>query len=144
VRIRQAGRVIALDPYGRVLLMRYDDGPPQGRHWTTPGGAVEPGESFAAAAARELVEETGWTDVQVGGQVYAHEFTVDYGDRVVRHDQCFFLARVAIPRRDVIDVDGMHQADGIAAWRWWSPAELDATTETILPPGLATVIGNLP
>jgi hypothetical protein len=32
MRLRRAGRVIVLDPEDRVLLFRYDDGPPNGRH----------------------------------------------------------------------------------------------------------------
>ena len=144
MRIRRAGRVIALDPGNRVLLMRYDHRPPQGRHWTTPGGALNPGESYAGGAARELTEETGWTDVRLGALVHKYEFTVDYGDHIVLHRQRFFLAEVAIPGRAAADVDGMHQADGIAAWRWWSLAELDATTEVIIPPGLSALIRGLP
>jgi len=35
LRLRRAGRVIVLDPQDRVLLFRYDDGPPNGRHWST-------------------------------------------------------------------------------------------------------------
>jgi len=32
-RLRRAGRVIVLDPDDRVLLFRYDDGPPKGQPW---------------------------------------------------------------------------------------------------------------
>ena len=63
--MRLAGRVIAIDPAGRVLLFFYDDPPPKERHWATPGGGVEGDEDFYAAARRELAEETGWTDVPV-------------------------------------------------------------------------------
>jgi ADP-ribose pyrophosphatase YjhB (NUDIX family) len=49
---RLAGRVIAVDPAGRVLLFGYDDPPPKGRHWATPGGGVEDGEDFYRAACR--------------------------------------------------------------------------------------------
>jgi hypothetical protein len=34
----------------------------------------------------------------------------------------------------------MHATDGIAAWRWWTLAELDATTETVWPTELADLI----
>ena len=69
--VRLAGRVIAIDPAGRVLLFFYDDPPPKGRHWATPGGGVEGDEDFYAAARRELAEETGWTDVPVAStEVY--------------------------------------------------------------------------
>ena len=39
LRLRRAARVVLLDPDDRVLVMRYDDGPPNGRHWSTPAGA---------------------------------------------------------------------------------------------------------
>lgn len=70
VPVRHAGRVVVLDPGGRVLLLRYDNDPPDGRHWATPGGGLNPGETYAAAASRELAEETGWTDVALLGARY--------------------------------------------------------------------------
>jgi ADP-ribose pyrophosphatase YjhB (NUDIX family) len=143
MRLRRAGRVIALDPGNRVLLMRYDDGPPNGRHWSTPGGGLNPGESYADGAARELAEETGWTDVEIGDQVFEQEIVMGYGGEIVRQHECLFLARVATARREVIDVDGMHRSDGIAAWRWWTLAEIDATTEVIWPASLSSVIRDL-
>jgi ADP-ribose pyrophosphatase YjhB (NUDIX family) len=52
---RVAAGALILDPHGRVLLVKptYKDG------WDIPGGYVEPGESPAAACARELAEEIG-------------------------------------------------------------------------------------
>jgi len=52
---RVAAGVVIRDGAGRLLLVKptYKDG------WDIPGGYVEPGESPAAAAARELVEELG-------------------------------------------------------------------------------------
>jgi ADP-ribose pyrophosphatase YjhB (NUDIX family) len=57
---------MVLDPDDRVLLFRYDDGPPNGRHWCTPGGGLNDGEDYPTGARRELAEETGWTDVPLG------------------------------------------------------------------------------
>lgn len=42
----------------RVLLVRRAH-PPLLREWSLPGGRIEPGETAAAALARELAEETG-------------------------------------------------------------------------------------
>lgn len=44
---------------GRMLLVRRRNPPDQGL-WGFPGGRIEHGESYLAAAARELREETGF------------------------------------------------------------------------------------
>jgi len=140
IQVRRAARVILLDPDDRVLLMRYDDGPPNGVHWSTPGGGLDEGEDYPAAAVRELAEETGWTDVELGGEVLRRSFDMDYDGRIVRQAERLYLARTGQRRRAITGVEAMHAADGIAAWRWWTLAELDTTDEVIWPAGLADLI----
>jgi ADP-ribose pyrophosphatase YjhB (NUDIX family) len=143
VRQRLAGRVIVLDPDERVLLFRYDDGPPNGPHWSTPGGGLNPGESYREGAQRELTEETGWTDVPVGREVYSREIVMDYAGTIVQQQERLFLARITEAQRPVLDVAGMHASDGIVAWRWWTVAELDTAQEAVWPDGLADLIRSL-
>jgi 8-oxo-dGTP pyrophosphatase MutT (NUDIX family) len=140
LRVRLAGRVIVLDPDDRVLLFRYDDPPPNGRHWGTPGGGLDDGETYAAAARRELAEETGWTDVPLGAEVYEWTRTMGGRSGLFRQHERFFVARVDTARRPLGEVAAMHASDGIAAWRWWGLPELDTTAEAIVPPVLADVI----
>ena len=142
-RLRRAGRVIVLDPQDRVLLFRYDDGPPNGRHWCTPGGGLNDGEDYASGAQRELAEETGWFDVPIGAEVHERTLTMEYVDEIVRQHERFFLARVDVGERGLGEVADMHVSDGIAAWHWWTLAELDATGEVVWPPGLAGLIRRL-
>ncbi len=143
LRLRRAGRVIVLDPDDRVLLFRYDDGPPNGPHWSTPGGGLNDGEDYATGARRELAEETGWTDVALGAQVYEGTLTMEYEDAIIRQHERFFPARVETARRGLGEVAAMHISDGIAAWRWWTLAEMEATDEAIWPSGLADLIRGL-
>ena len=138
--VRYAGRVIVLDPDDRVLLLRYDDVPPAGVHWATPGGGLDPGESYADAARRELAEETGWHDVELRGEVCRHPRLIIYEGRSICQYERLFLARTDRPCRELGDVAAMHVSDGIAAWRWWTLAELVATDELVWPRGLAGMI----
>jgi 8-oxo-dGTP pyrophosphatase MutT (NUDIX family) len=144
-RFRLAGRVLVLDPDNRVLLFLHDFDRPNGRYWGTPGGGLNDGESFHDGAQRELIEETGWTDVLVGTEVI-HERTRDLqftGEVVRQHDQ-FFLARVNERERALTpSVAEMHNADGIVGWRWWTVDQLDTTTEGIGVRGLTNLIRTL-
>jgi ADP-ribose pyrophosphatase YjhB (NUDIX family) len=137
---RLAARVVLLDPLDRVLLMRYDDGPPNGQHWATPGGGLEPGESYRQGALRELAEETGWTDVELLGEIHRRSHTIEAGGRIVLQRERLYLARTGVPGRQITGVDAMHDSDGIAAWRWWTLAELAETAQTVWPAGLASLI----
>lgn len=50
-----AASAVVTDDHGAVLLQRRSDN----NRWSVPGGAMELGESIAAAAVREVREETG-------------------------------------------------------------------------------------
>lgn len=80
-KIKARATVICLRS-GRVLLVRKKCG-----KWNFPGGAIEPGESPAAAAAREFQEETSieghglfpLCTIQVGVTVH-YVFTTHFDD----------------------------------------------------------------
>ena len=65
---------------------------------------------------------------------------MEYADAIVNQRERLYLARTTHLRRQITGVDAMHRSDGIAAWRWWSLAEIEATDEHVWPPGLADLI----
>jgi hypothetical protein len=78
--------------------------------------------------------------VTLGEEVFERTLTMEYADATVQQHERFFLARVPTDRRELGEVAAMHVSDGIAAWQWWTLAEMDATAEIIWPAGLADLI----
>jgi len=108
--------------------------------WATPGGGLEPGESFAAAAIRELQEETGIAVDSIGNPVARREFvmTMPDGAQVVADEQ-FFVVRVE-SRRVLRDQWTPVEVDVMADHRWWTAADLKATHETVWPNDLPQIL----
>ena len=94
---RVSARVVLLDEDGRVLLLRGSDPARAGsrRWWFTVGGAVEPGEHLADAAARELFEETGLSvaAAELVGPVWRRDAIIDFNGAVMRSEEYFFVHR---------------------------------------------------
>jgi 8-oxo-dGTP pyrophosphatase MutT (NUDIX family) len=139
---RRAARVLLVDGAGRVLLFRgFDPARPEHRFWITPGGGLDPDESPAAGAARELAEETGLRihPDDLGQPVWQQVLEFTFDSRWYRQDQDFFLARV--PRWDV-DTAGFDEVERVSidGHRWWTIEELELTAERIYPAELPTVL----
>ncbi len=92
------GGVVIRD--GRVLLVRRAKPPLLGQ-WSIPGGAVEPGESLAAAVRRELQEETN-LDVTVGELLEVVEW-MSSGDPTPESDLA--SANAPVPRQHFVVLD---------------------------------------
>jgi 8-oxo-dGTP pyrophosphatase MutT (NUDIX family) len=60
VRLSHVAIAAVIDPQDRVLMMWRYRFVPRRFGWELPGGIVEPGESAAETAVREVEEETGW------------------------------------------------------------------------------------
>ncbi len=108
------GAVIVDD--GRLLLVERAVPPGVGR-WAVPGGEVEPGETLAAAAAREVKEETG-LDVRVGDIAWVGD-SIGPGDPPEWH---FTIVDFWADR-----LGGSLQAGDDATQAKWVPIEVLAT-----------------
>lgn len=139
---RRAGRVLLLDRAGRVLLLHGGDPARPGlRWWFTPGGGLEPGETVVEAAARELYEETGLraAPADLGAPVWHEVSEFEYDGGKYRQDQDFFVLHVAEWQVDTAGMNAQEQLT-ITEHRWWSAAEIEASTEQIFPSGLAGLV----
>jgi 8-oxo-dGTP pyrophosphatase MutT (NUDIX family) len=140
MRLRPAARVLVVDPQNRVLLLRFNhrNGPLAGQvYWATPGGALKLGESWEAAALRELAEETGIAAADPGAPVHARDFPLQMPDGSwVEARERFYLIRVPVAQMDV-GRRTAHEAQVLDRHEWWALDDLARTTDIVHP-------GNLP
>jgi 8-oxo-dGTP pyrophosphatase MutT (NUDIX family) len=136
---RRAARILVIDGAGRVLLFRgWDPARPSHRYWFTPGGGLDPGESPAQGAARELAEETGLRvrPEELGQPVWEDVTTFPFDGEWYRQEQQFFLLRVPAWEVDTAGFDQIERRS-IDDHRWWSIDELASTDDRVYPAGLA-------
>lgn len=127
---RVTARVLPVNAAGEVLLLHgWDPAAPDAPYWFSVGGALEPGESLAGAAARELLEETGIAvDAATMGDAIAVEVGVefDWGPYHLVQDETWF----AVPIEADVEVHfrGLEalEVGTIDRAGWWTPDALAA------------------
>lgn len=138
---RLTSRILVFDRDNRVLLF-LTTAPDSTRvaRWITPGGGVDPGESHADAATRELFEETGLVVDDLGAPVWAHDFTVEWdaADHDTGHAEFYTTVVDAFEPSNLNWTDDEHV--DVLEHRWWTLSELIGTTEPFEPAELISLV----
>jgi TDG/mug DNA glycosylase family protein len=112
---RESVRAAVIDEQKRILLLRYGD--EYGDWWVTPGGGREQGEDDERTLRRELEEEIGLAEFELGPVLWEHSgWTLDepgFGS---------FLSRVYLVRVARFEPPHLTEAQAV---RWFSSAELE-------------------
>ncbi|CAL9603596.1 hypothetical protein SUDANB171_05461 [Streptomyces sp. enrichment culture] len=142
---RTAARVVLIDPDSRTLLVQgcNPHNRAAGSWWFPLGGGCEAEETLEQAARRELYEEAGIRDVELGPLIWTRSVEHPYlKDQYLYQEEYYFVGHTASSDfgRTAWTAEERQQ---LMDMRWWSAEELRETEETILPPALPGLLPRL-
>ena len=125
LRIREAVRALVVDPAHRTLLVRFEF--PDRHVWATPGGGMEPGETVEEALRRELGEELGLHDFEIGPLIWERTHIVPFLNGLYdgQHDRCYLVETASFEPAPALTWEQLN-AEFVFEIRWWTPDEIDA------------------
>jgi 8-oxo-dGTP pyrophosphatase MutT (NUDIX family) len=101
---KRIAAAVLVDQRGWLLLQERDEhAPVNPDEWSFVGGGIEPGESDAEAAVRELAEESEVTGVELTHVDTLHYFCPDCDEE---HDLALYLAFTDLSNDDVVCHEG--------------------------------------
>ena len=135
---RPAVRALLVDHSRRTLLLRWEIA--GDAWWITPGGGIDDGENDESALRRELHEEVGLTDVEIGPVVWERVDVLPYPPRITHQRERFYLVEVGeLEVAPTIDL----ALERVTGYRWWTAEELEATAEWFSPPELPALLRGI-
>lgn len=138
--LRRGARALVLDPANRVLLVRFVL--PRKALWATPGGGIDRDETAEQAVVRELAEECGLRDFELGPCIWTRERWVQWPRWAGQAEQIFFVRTAAFepaPERSTEEL----AAEYVLGHRWWTLDELVESDESFAPTRLPELVRDL-
>lgn len=142
LRIRPAVRALVLDAADRVLLVRFEF--PEVTVWALPGGGIEPGEDALDALHRELHEELGLLDAEIGPHVWDRTHVIPFldGSWDGQHERIHLVRVDAFEPQPHLSWEQL-QAERVHELRWWTVDEVLAADVRFAPTRLGEQLVRL-
>ena len=136
---REAVRAIVVTTAEDVLLLRIC-APHNGEcFWITLAGGLESDETVEERLKRELREELGLGEFQIGSLVWRQQHAFNWGDKRTRQRERYYIVHV--------DQFSPHMSDAVEArvlqeFRWWPISELANARERLTPLSLGEIMAR--
>ncbi|MDH4276676.1 MAG: NUDIX domain-containing protein [Acidimicrobiia bacterium] len=142
---RKSARVVLLNDLDQIFLINSVDpaDSSKGSWWELPGGGIDPGERSEDTVMRELWEEGGLREAEVGPVIWTQHVEFDFGGYHFDQDEVIHIARTT--ERTIERPQGLEALEALAfqGARWWPVPEVVSSTESFLPPSLPTMLPAL-
>ena len=138
-RLRQSTRAVLLDADDRILLARFVV--PGGDIWATPGGGLDDGESDEVGLRRELAEELGLDELEIGPLVWVRDDQLPspLGTFDAQLERYYLVRTARFEPQPRVDL----AAENVGELRWWTAGEIAASMELFAPSRLAHLLRDL-
>jgi 8-oxo-dGTP pyrophosphatase MutT (NUDIX family) len=140
---RSAVRALLLSPEEELLMMKITE-PGSGRaFWLTPGGGMDAGESLLTSLRREILEETGLADFEIGPEVWHREHRFTWDGRAILQRERFYLVKVERFEPTAIYMPDDVERDAFGGFRWWPVWEIEQSSQSFAPRRLGRHLRSL-
>jgi len=131
---RPAARCVLLDRESRILLISAEDpiDPRKPPWWEIPGGGMGWNEDSAAAALRELHEETGIPGVEMGPCVWVQQTEYTFAGYHFESDDRIHVGWCDGGEYNPQGLEALEEAAFMGA-EWWTLADLLAADDLTVP-----------
>ena len=142
MNLRHSVRALVLDTDGRVLLCRYETS--DGTVWATPGGGREPDESDAEALRRELYEELGLTEPDIGLLVWIrrHHFQLSYPGYDGQEEWVYLVRTEPFQPAPTMSRKELAR-EGVREFKWWTTDRMVVSDDLFAPSALREIIERI-
>lgn len=140
---REAVRALLLNPQQELLLIKIVEPVSKRAFWLTPGGGIYPGEAPVTGLRREIFEETGLREFEVGPEVWRREHRFTWaGQRILQRER-FYLVRVERFEPTARYLPDQVEQDAFAEFRWWAIGDIEPSPEAFAPRRLGQLLRSL-
>jgi 8-oxo-dGTP pyrophosphatase MutT (NUDIX family) len=108
--------------------------------WLTPGGGMDAGEAPLTGLRREIFEETGLADFEIGPEVWHREHRFTWDGRAFRQRERFYLVGVARFEPTAVYMPDNVERKAFAGFRWWSVSEIERSSHSFAPRSLGSYL----